>query len=212
MDDQKHNDAHQHSNENKKKHESKGEKGKSELDQLKDQNEKLIRAYAEKENEIKRVKQDCQSDIRYAKSKIARDFLDIADNLKRAAQIINKDFKNRQSDEQIKNLLSGIEMTEQSFLKALEKNGITRIRSIGERMDPNLHQIIQQVPSAEKDPGTIIDEVQAGYMIDDKVLREAMVVIAKEPDKKEQDEQSSSKDDTPDEEEDNQESDDEAKH
>jgi molecular chaperone GrpE len=165
------------------KAEDQAEETKSPMDELQDKYDALLRAYAEKENEIKRIKQDSESEVRYQKSKMARDFLDISENLNRALDAIKSEYTKHADDTEIqstlKNVMTGIEMTEQAFLKSLDKNGIKKIKTIGENMDPNLHQAIQQIPS-DKAPGTIIDEVQSGYMIGDKVLREAMVVVAKE--------------------------------
>lgn len=154
------------------------EKLVNEIETLKSEKDKLIRAYAEKENENKRILNDAKSMTRYEKSKFAKDFLSVGDSLFKALENAKNIYIENKDNEAIAGLVKGIEMTEQAFLNTLSKNGITKIKTIDERFDPALHQAVQEIPS-NKESGIILDEIQSGYKIDDKILREAMVVIAK---------------------------------
>ena len=97
----------------------------------------------------------------------------MADNLHRAIEAA------AQNTESCKDLLKGVEMTEAELMKVFNKHGITKMEVIGKHFDPNFHQVIQEVEDKEKPNGTVIAELQTGYMINDRILREAMVVVSK---------------------------------
>lgn len=152
-----------------------------ELLRLKEENQKLkedfLRAYADAENIKKRCAQEIEKNNKYAISSFAKNLLSVADNLDRALKSIPEDKKD--DCEHLKNLLAGVEMTQHELTKVFEKFGIKKMEIIGTKFDPNFHQVIQEVEDKEKANGTIISELQSGYMINDRILREAMVVVSK---------------------------------
>lgn len=152
-----------------------------ELIKLKEENQKLkedyLRAYAEAENTKKRCAQEIEKNNKYAISSFAKNLLSVADNLDRALKSIPEDKKD--DCEHLKNLLAGVEMTQHELNKVFEKFGIKKMEIIGTKFDPNFHQVIQEIEDKNKANGTIISELQSGYMINDRILREAMVVVSK---------------------------------
>ena len=152
-----------------------------ELLRLKEENQKLkedfLRAYADTENTKKRCAQEIEKNNKYAISSFAKNLLSVADNLDRALKSIPEDKKD--DCEHLKNLLAGVEMTQHELTKVFEKFGIKKMEIIGTKFDPNFHQVIQEVEDKEKANGTIISELQSGYMINDRILREAMVIVSK---------------------------------
>lgn len=152
-----------------------------ELTRLKEENQKLkedfLRAYADAENTKKRCAQEIEKNNKYAISSFAKSLLGVADNLDRALKSIPEDKKD--DCEHLKNLLAGVEMTQHELTKVFEKFGIKKMEIIGTKFDPNFHQVIQEVEDKEKANGTIINELQSGYMINDRILREAMVIVSK---------------------------------
>lgn len=155
--------------------------GEEELEQLKEENKKLkedyLRAYADAENTKRRCTQEIEKNNKYAISNFAKNLLSVADNLDRALKSIPEDKKD--DCEHLKNLLTGVEMTQHELDKVFEKFGIKKMDIIGTKFDPNYHQVIQEVEDKEKPNGTIISELQSGYMINDRILREAMVIVSK---------------------------------
>ena len=155
--------------------------GQEELEQLKEENKKLkedyLRAYADAENTKRRCTQEIEKNNKYAISNFAKNLLSVADNLARALKSIPEDKKD--DCEHLKNLLTGVEMTQHELDKVFEKFGIKKMDIIGTKFDPNYHQVIQEVEDKEKPNGTIISELQSGYMINDRILREAMVIVSK---------------------------------
>lgn len=149
-----------------------------EYQKLIEENTKLkndfLRAYADAENTKKRCAQEIEKNSKYAISSFAKDLLSVADNLHRAI-----DSASKTSSAECETLLKGIEMTEAELTKVFNKFGIQKMNIIGTHFDPNFHQVIQEVEDKEKPAGTIIAELQTGYMINDRILREAMVVVSK---------------------------------
>lgn len=152
-----------------------------ELEALKEENQKLkgefLRAYADAENTKKRCLQEIEKNNKYAISSFAKNLLSVADNLHRALDSIPEDKKDE--CEGLTNLLKGVELTEADLMHVFEKNGIQKMNIMGTVFDPNFHQVVQEVEDPEKPAGTIIAELQTGYMINDRILREAMVVVTK---------------------------------
>lgn len=150
-----------------------------ELQKLEDENKKLkdelLRTLAESENLKKRCISEIDKNNKYAISSFAKDLLVVADNLDRALS----SSQNTENDD-AKSLLQGVELTKKELIHVFEKFGITKMDVIGKPFDPNFHQVIQQVSDPSKPAGTIIEELQTGYMINGRILREAMVVVAKE--------------------------------
>ena len=138
----------------------------------------VLYARAETQNVRRRLEKDIQDARAYAATGFARDILSVADNLSRALGAIPLELR---EDDKMKNLVAGIEATAREIDKVFAAHGITRIAAIGLPMDPNQHQAMMEVPSADAEPGTVLQELQAGYMIKDRLLRPAMVAVAKKP-------------------------------
>src|SRR6266481_658483 len=138
--------------------------------------DKALRAMAEVENIRRRAQRERDDAVKYAASNIARDLLSTADNLRRALASVNEA---QITDEPTKNLLAGVAATERELLAAFEKNGIKRLDPKGERFDHNFHQAIFEVENTGKPAGTIVEVLQSGYVLHDRLLRPAMVGVAK---------------------------------
>ena len=136
-------------------------------------------ARAETQNVRRRMEKDVQDARNYAATGFARDILSVADNLARALDAIPEE---QREDEKLKGFIAGIEATQRELEKVFNQNGITRIAAKGMPLDPNQHQAMMEIPTDEVDAGTIVQEMQAGYMIKDRLLRPAMVGVAKKPD------------------------------
>lgn len=148
-------------------------------DQLEAAKQEVLYARAETQNVRRRMEKDIADTRAYAATGFARDILSVADNLSRALESIPADLR---EDEKLKGLVSGIEATAREIDKAFGLHGITRIAAKGLPLDPNQHQAMLEIPSNDVEPGTIVQELQAGYMIKDRLLRPAMVAVAKKPD------------------------------
>jgi molecular chaperone GrpE len=138
--------------------------------------DKALRAMAEVENIRRRAQREREDAVKYAASNIARDLLSTADNLRRALSSVNEA---QITDEPTKNLLAGVAATERELLAAFEKNGIKRLDPKGQRFDHNFHQAIFEVENTGKPAGTIVEVLQPGYLLYDRLLRPAMVGVAK---------------------------------
>ena len=132
-------------------------------------------ARAEAENVRRRAEKEAQDARQYAVTSFARDVLSVADNLQRGLAAIPADAR---EDERFKGLLTGLEATGRELDAVFARHGITKIAAMGETLDPNRHQAMLEVPS-DQPPGTIVQEMQAGYMIKDRLLRPALVGVAK---------------------------------
>jgi molecular chaperone GrpE len=144
--------------------------------ELADARQQVLYAHADTQNVRRRLEKDAQDARSYAATAFARDMLTVKDNLERALQMMPADMKGHES---FQSLVTGIEATAREFDAVLARNGITRIEAIGQALDPNRHQAMMELPSADAAPGTIVQEMQAGYMIKDRLLRPAMVGVAK---------------------------------
>jgi molecular chaperone GrpE len=148
-------------------------------DQLAAAKQDVLYARAETQNVRRRLEKDIADSRAYAATGFARDILSVADNLARALDAIPPALR---EDEKLKGLVSGIEATAREIDKVFGRHDISRIAAMGLPLDPNQHQAMLEVPSDEAEPGTIVQELQAGYMIKDRLLRPAMVAVAKKPD------------------------------
>jgi len=159
------------------------EEGESPFAKLEGELEKLrnevLYAQAETQNVRRRLEKEKADASAYAATGFARDILSVADNLGRALAAIPAELR---EDERLKPMLTGIEMTGKELDSVFQRNGITKIEAMGEKLDPNRHQAMLELPHAEAEPGTVIQEMQAGYMIKDRLLRPALVGVAKAPD------------------------------
>jgi molecular chaperone GrpE len=147
--------------------------------QLDEMKQEVLYAKAETQNVRRRMEKDVSDARAYAATGFARDVLSVADNLARALQSVPEEFR---SHNQLEGLVAGIEATQRELDKVFAQHGISRIAAMGLPLDPNQHQAMMEVPSADAEPGTIVHEMQAGYMIKDRLLRPAMVGVAKKPD------------------------------
>ena len=144
--------------------------------ELAEQKERLLRALAETENTRRRAQREREDVAKYAMSGFAKDLLSAADNLRRALDSLPEAMAR---DELTRNLLAGVAATERELLAAFERHGIRRIDPCGEPFDHNFHQAIYEAERTEEPPGTIIEVLQPGYLIHDRLLRPAMVGVAK---------------------------------
>jgi molecular chaperone GrpE len=142
--------------------------------ELKDQ---LLRAFAETDNLRKRTERDLQDARKYAVTGFARDLVNVLENLQLA--LLNIPAEARENDEKLATLAEGVEMTANELLRVFQNQGIIRIAPVGEKFDHNFHQAVAQVESGDAEAGTIIQVLQAGYVIHDRLLRPAMVTVAK---------------------------------
>ncbi len=138
--------------------------------------EEKIRVLAEMENLRKRFDREKIDSIKYGSVNFARDILSPVDNLERALSAINKEEDHPQS---IKNLIEGLFMVKKELSTILEKNGITKIDTLNNKFDPNLHQAMMEVENNDLDEGVVVQEIQTGYMMHDRLLRPAMVGVSK---------------------------------
>jgi molecular chaperone GrpE len=151
---------------------------KEEISRLK---EEKIRVLAEMENLRKRFDREKIDSIKYGSANFARDILSPGDNLERALSAVNKEEDHSDS---INNLIEGLVMVKKELVSALEKNGITKIDTIDKKFDPNLHQAMMEVENDDLDEGVVIQEIQSGYMMHDRLLRPAMVGVSKKSQQK----------------------------
>jgi molecular chaperone GrpE len=147
---------------------------KAEVEVLKDQR---LRALADAENIRRRAEKEKAEASLYAVTKFARDMVGIADNFARALAAVPADVRDA-ADPQLKAVLDGVEATDRQLVQTLERYGVKVVDTDG-KFDPNLHQAIAEVPAPDKPGGSIVDVVQTGYMIGDRLLRPAMVTVAK---------------------------------
>ncbi len=147
--------------------------------QLEEANAKTLYAAAEIQNVRRRLEQEKQQASTYAASQFAKDMLAIKDHLERALVAVSDELR---SDKLASQFLAGIEATAREIESAFARNGISRIAAVGEKLDPHRHQAMMEIPTKEAAPGTIVEEMQAGYMLKDRLLRPALVGVAKKPD------------------------------
>jgi molecular chaperone GrpE len=140
--------------------------------------DRLLRTLAEMENLRKRTEREVADARNYGITTFARDLLGVADNMERALATLSADFRD-QADPVIKSHIEGVELTERELLKVMEKHGIRKVDPLGQKFDPNLHQAMLEVPDPSVPPGTVVQVMQPGYMIADRVLRPAFVGVAK---------------------------------
>ena len=139
----------------------------------------MLYAKAEAQNVRRRLEKDIADARTYAATGFARDILSVSDNLARALDSISPELR---EDDRLKALVAGIEATGREIDKVFTSHGITRIAAMGLPLDPNQHQAMLEVPIADAEPGTVLQELQAGYMIKERLLRPAMVAVAKKGD------------------------------
>ncbi|GGB17768.1 protein GrpE [Sphingomonas metalli] len=144
-------------------------------DQLAAAKQDVLYAQADIQNVRRRAEKDAADARNYAATAFARDVLSVADNLSRGLSAIPADLRD---DDRMKGLVTGLEATGRELDSVFARHGITRIEALGQPLDPNKHQAMMEMPS-DAEPGTIVQEMQAGYMIKDRLLRPALVAVAK---------------------------------
>jgi len=140
--------------------------------------DKLLRLLAEMENLRRRTDREIADARTYGISNFARDILAVADNMDRALGALDEDLREK-ANAGTKALLDGVELTERELLKVLEKHGVKKFEPLGEKFDPNLHQAMYEIPDPSRPAGTVAQVVQPGYMIGERMLRPALVGVAK---------------------------------
>jgi molecular chaperone GrpE len=154
------------------------EKSADDIAALQAENAKLkdafLRAYAEAENTKRRCQQEIEKNSKYAIASFAKELLSVADNLQRALSAVDD-----KTAEQCASFIKGVEMTQTELFHVFEKFGIKKVDCLGKVFDPNLERVVQEVEDKEKPAGTIVTELQSAWTINDRILREAMVIVTK---------------------------------
>ena len=139
----------------------------------------VLYARADAQNVRRRAEKDVADARTFAATGFARDILSVADNLARAVEAIPSELR---ANDKMKGLVAGIEATQRELDKVFAQHGITRIAAIGLPLDPNQHQAMLEIPDEDAEPGTVVQEMQPGYLFRDRLLRPAMVGVARKPD------------------------------
>jgi molecular chaperone GrpE len=147
--------------------------------QLAEANSKVLYAAADTQNVRRRLEAEKEQASSYAAAQFARDMLAIKDHVDRALAAVNDELR---ADKLASQFLAGIESTSRELDQVFARHGVSRIKSVGEKLDPHRHQAMVEIPNPEAEPGTIVEEMQAGYMMKDRLLRPALVGVAKKPD------------------------------
>jgi molecular chaperone GrpE len=148
------------------------------VDEAAEMKGKLLRALADMENLRKRTEREVADARQYGIASFARDVLGVADNFRRALDAIGPEVR-AGADAAVASFIEGVELTDKELLKALEKNGIRKIEPLGEKFDPNLHQAMYEVPDPSVPSGSVVQVIQPGFVIGERILRPAMVAVAK---------------------------------
>ena len=172
--------------EEKNKEQSPKEKELSPEEKIKDLEDKVTRALAEMENQRRRYEREKEDAFEYGGFAFARENLNLIDNLERAKQSLEND-ETLKNSEVLKKTLEHLEIINKDLISIFKKNNIEPIDSINKKLDPNFHQAMLEVENDQKEPGTIIQEIQKGFMMKDRLLRPALVGVTKKFEKKKND-------------------------
>ncbi len=172
--------------EEKNKEKSPKEKELSPEEKIKDLEDKVTRALAEMENQRRRYEKEREDAFEYGGFAFARENLNLIDNLERAKQSLEND-ETLKNSEALKKTLEHLEIINKDLISIFKKNNIEPIDSINKKLDPNFHQAMLEVENDQKEPGTIIQEIQTGFMMKDRLLRPALVGVTKKFEKKQND-------------------------
>jgi molecular chaperone GrpE len=143
-----------------------------------DMKDRLLRTLAEMENLRRRTEKEVADARTYGVTSFARDILAVADNMERALKALDDEIRAK-ADAGVQALLDGVELTERELIKVMEKHGVRRLEPAGQKFDPNLHQAMLEVPDPSVPSGTVVQVMQPGYTIGERVLRPALVGVAK---------------------------------
>ena len=152
-------------------------------DKLKETEDKLLRSLAEIENQRRRFEKEIKDAFEFGSFNFAKENLAILDNLQRAKIAIRND-KVLKENKDLEKFLENITIIEKDLISIFEKNNIKKIDSIGKKFDPNLHQAMTEIEDEKSEPGTVLQEIQAGYMLGERLLRPVLVAVAKKKTKK----------------------------
>ena len=153
-------------------------------DRIKELKDKLARAYAEIENQRRRFEKEKDDAFDYGGFSLARETLNLIDNLERSKLALEND-ENLKNSEPLKKTLDHLNVIQKDMISILKKNNIEEIKSIDQKLDPNLHQAMMEVEDDNKEPGTVVQEIQKGFMMKDRLLRPSLVAVSKKTNKKE---------------------------
>ena len=162
-------------------------------DKIKDLEDKLIRAYAEMENQRRRFEKEKDEAFEYGGFAFAREALNLIDNLVRSKISLENDEKLKNT-EALKKTTEHLEVVYKDMISILKKNNIEEIKSIDQKLDPNFHQAMMEIEDENKDPGIIVQEIQKGFVMKDRLLRPALVAVSKKPTKKDEESEEVKKD------------------
>jgi len=154
-------------------------------DKIKELEDRLARAYAEIENQRRRFEKEKDEAFDYGGFSLARETLNLIDNLERSKFALENDEKLKDS-ETLKKTVDHLNVIQKDMISILKKNNIEEIKSIDQKLDPNLHQTMMEVEDDNKEPGTVVQEIQKGFMMKDRLLRPSLVAVSKKPNKKDQ--------------------------
>ena len=146
-------------------------------------NDKIARAFAEMENQRRRFEKEIEDAFSYGGFALAKETLNLIDNLQRSKQILEND-EVLKDTEALKKTLEHFDIINKDMVSILSKNGITPLDSIGKKLDPNFHQAMMEIDDDQKEPGTIIQEIQKGFMMKDRLLRPSLVGVSKKAENK----------------------------
>ena len=147
--------------------------------------EKLVRLYAEMENQRRRYEKEREDAFEYGGFSLAKETLNLIDNLERSKITIEKDESIKNSDA-LKKIINHLDIIYKDMITILKKNHINPIDSVGKKLDPNLHQAMMEIEDENKDSGIVIQEIQKGFMMKNRLLRPSLVAVSKNVEKKEQ--------------------------
>ena len=147
--------------------------------------DKLARAYAEIENQRRRFEKEKDDAFDYGGFSLARETLNLIDNLERSKLALEND-ENLKNSETLKKTVDHLNVIQKDMISILKKNNIEEIKSIDQKLDPNLHQAMMEVEDDNKEPGTIVQEIQKGFMMKDRLLRPSLVAVSKKINKKDE--------------------------
>ena len=162
-------------------------------DKIKDLEDKLVRAYAEIENQRRRFEKEREDAFDYGGFSFAKEALNLVDNLERSKVSLEND-ENLKNTEALKKTINHLEIINKDMISILKKNNIEEIKSINQKLDPNFHQAMMEIEDDKKESGTIVQEIQKGFMIKDRLLRPSLVAVSKKPLNKNEDQDQDKKD------------------
>jgi molecular chaperone GrpE len=155
-------------------------------DKIKDLEDKLVRSYAEIENQRRRFEKEKEDAFDYGGFSFAKEALNLVDNLERSKVSLEND-ESLKNTEALKKTIEHLEIINNDMISILKKNNIEEIKSINQKLDPNFHQAIMEIEDDKKESGTIVQEIQKGFMIKDRLLRPSLVAVSKKPSNKNED-------------------------